>query len=1176
MATTSAEDLRLLQQGTVPYSPASSTSAEDLRILNEGTVPYEGAGVPEKPKTYVTQGQALREFGHGLVEGGISSGPVLGGMVGGARLGAMAAPYTGPAAPYMPAIGAVAGGITGAVTGKSLEDLYREAFPLSDAADASVYRRSGQATGSAATFIPGAWALPATSANQVNFFMRQLGKIGETARKYPKTFIWGEGHAALGSGLGAGVAESVAPGDPLAAFEGEVAGGLLSPTSWATKATMTSLDALRAMKSSFSKNARESQAADYLQKIIEESGESIDKLVPRLQENLKLKDARGNPVQPSAGQKTGSVALTMLERMLGNKSPAFSGENAAQGNKALQAYALLIENMRKIGSPDAMKTAAQMEKELFEFGIQNRLSAANQKAATKIANITQDTPEAKSAIGNIIATNTQSALEDARAYESALWQEAYKRMAQAPKVEYPELPRVIKKIDFFKTTDPETGIEYLRHGRLRNAGYDGIGHGDHVSIYPGMQGRSGPYLRNLDDAFTKVKDPETGKMVLALRPDVERSVHWNMGLLDTKTPEIPKIQPTETLNTYLTELAKIDPALRKKMMPPEIRQIMERLGADSTAIAVFSDRMRKGLLEQTQVIEGVPIGPNGQPIPKLDAKNTDVYNLLNLRSNLLSLARESAGKAEVNNARIYGDLAESLYRDIAGVAQQAKNPEAVAAFDAAREFSRTLNDVFTRTFAAMATRTAPGAVTQSGAARIPPEILVQRAFSSGADITAMRMTDMMKAVRLIKTTYDDVVSRFGKESAQAKQLEPLFKTSTTDVAGTNDAMQRILRLAAAEAIDPTTGRLNVNRLNKFIYNNKATLQKFGLLNDLTDAVRAENALTAAVAETSSLSLKAKKEQAWARILDNENPVRVLSDALNSRTPVKGVQNLAKLAAQGGQNSIDGLKSTMYDYAFEKAGGVDNFNPKKYYDIMFDQIVPNGPSLVNIMRTQGLMTVQEGNNLKRLLYPMQRIEQSMESKRMLEPGGRNMKEMFTDMASELALRISGSELGSYVASKTPGGSNSMVAPAAGSKYLRDMLQKMPKFFVNQIIQDATKDPELMALLLTQPRSQIDKFRVARGLHAYLAGAGLNYSTFDEKEPAPEQPRPTGPAAGQMLRAMPPAPPTTGLPNLFNRLPSPPPKPGGAPGPQSGVNFQSLFPFDSISPMLAARQQPPAPG
>jgi hypothetical protein len=138
----------------------------------------------------------------------------------------------------------------------------------------------------------------------------------------------------------------------------------------------------------------------------------------------------------------------------------------------------------------------------------------------------------------------------------------------------------------------------------------------------------------------------------------------------------------------------------------------------------------------------------------------------------------------------------------------------------------------------------------------------------------------------------------------------------------------------------------------------------------------------------------------------------------------------------------------------------------------------------------------------------------------------------------------------------------------------MVQKMPKVFIKQILQEATQDPELMARLLTQPKTQVERFRMARSLHSYLAAAGLNFATFDEKEP--QEPRPTGQAAGQMLRAMPPAPPTTGLPNLFNRLPSPPPKPGGAPGPQSGVNFQSLFPFDSISPMLAARQQPPAPG
>jgi hypothetical protein len=380
-----------------------------------------------------------------------------------------------------------------------------------------------------------------------------------------------------------------------------------------------------------------------------------------------------------------------------------------------------------------------------------------------------------------------------------------------------------------------------------------------------------------------------------------------------------------------------------------------------------------------------------------------------------------------------------------------------------------------------------------------------------------------------------------------------------------------MRLAAADSIDQTTGRLNVEKLNKFVSSNKPTLDKLGITADLTNAITAENALRAVTNQNSKLMQEAASQAAWAQVLKYEgNPVRALSDVIASKTPIKGVQNMAKLAMQGGPEAVKGLKSTLYDYAFEKAGGLDNFSPTKFYNIMFDEITPNGPSLVNIMRTQGLMTAQEGNNFKRLIYPMQRIEKSMGSKQMLSDDAENLQ----DMAVTLGLRIMGSGIGRGIQQMTPGGGGgaSMVAASAGSKYLRDMVQKMPRVFIKQILQDATQDPELMARLLTQPKTQVERFRMARSLHSYLAAAGLNFATFDEQEP--QEPRPTAPGASQMLRALPPAPPTTGLPGILGGPAKPaPPKPGGAPGPQSGANFQSLFPFDSISPMLAARQQPP---
>jgi hypothetical protein len=426
----------------------------------------------------------------------------------------------------------------------------------------------------------------------------------------------------------------------------------------------------------------------------------------------------------------------------------------------------------------------------------------------------------------------------------------------------------------------------------------------------------------------------------------------------------------------------------------------------------------------------------------------------------------------------------------------------------------------------------------------------------------------MDASKLIKTTYDDIVQRFGRDSPQAQQLKPFYEQNKDRPGGITDALTRVMRLAAADSIDQTTGRLNVEKLNKFMSSNKPTLDKLGITADLTNAITAENAIRAVTNQNSKLMQEAASQAAWAQVLKYEgNPARALADVIASKTPIKGVQNMAKLAMQGGPEAVKGLKSTMYDYAFEKAGGVDNFSPTKFYNIMFDEITPNGPSLVNIMRTQGLMTAQEGNNFKRLIYPMQRIEKSMMSKQMLSDDAENLQ----DMAVALGLRIMGSGIGRGIQQMTPGGGGgaSMVAASAGSKYLRDMVQKMPKVFIKQIIQEATQDPELMALLLTKPKTQVERFRMARSLHSYFAAAGLNYATFDEKEPKAEQT-----PASQMLRAMPPAPPTTGLPNLFGRPPAP--KPGGAPAPQSGASFQSLFPFDSISPMLAARQQQPQPG
>ena len=72
------------------------------------------------------------------------------------------------------------------------------------------------------------------------------------------------------------------------------------------------------------------------------------------------------------------------------------------------------------------------------------------------------------------------------------------------------------------------------------------------------------------------------------------------------------------------------------------------------------------------------------------------------------------------------------------------------------------------------------------------------------------------------------------------------------------------------------------------------------------------------------------------------------------------------------------------------------------------------------------------------------------------------------------------------------------------------------------------------------------------------------------------------AARMLRMLPPAPTTRGVPGMPQPGGQKPPGPqgqapagGGAPPTQSRAMLQSLFPFDSISAMAAQPQQPGMP-
>jgi hypothetical protein len=235
-----------------------------------------------------------------------------------------------------------------------------------------------------------------------------------------------------------------------------------------------------------------------------------------------------------------------------------------------------------------------------------------------------------------------------------------------------------------------------------------------------------------------------------------------------------------------------------------------------------------------------------------------------------------------------------------------------------------------------------------------------------------------------------------------------------------------------------------------------------------------------------------------------------------------------------------------------------------------------------------MTLTEVKDLRRLINPMVKIETAVRNRIPLDDVIQG-----ADAVTELGLRVAGAEIGKVASASVGGGGNSLIAAQAGSKAVRQIFDNLPNATVRQILENAVKDPEAMAILLDKGRTQKQQIDIANRLLNYLGSMGvsvgktaitpaLNYVAVEEPRPAQLQGgvnapfTPEGQAARQ-LRNLPKAPNTRGVPGLTDNAPKPPGQGGGSGAPTNAnarSMFQSLFPFDSVSPMIGGpSQQPP---
>jgi hypothetical protein len=952
--------------------------------------------------------------------------------------------------------GALAGGVVGLASGlfaaSRLSPLLESNVPPKYLQDPALipYFQGGKTFGEAIGAAPTVFRIPTMQGGRVANF---ISSMGDEARRAPKATLTGETVTGLGAATAGGFSLAYDPSNELLRAGAEVAGGMFNPLRTLSTAARNSQGVITNVMGRFSESGRENAAAKYLQNIINQAGEDPQELVRLLNESLPS----GVP-EPTAGQKTGSLALNVVERTLGRQNPAFGSQLGPQGMQTFDALTQLADRLRAIGDPEAVTAAARIESNFFQGLLNNRMTVAEQNAAQRVNRISPRSAQPTEEVGRIISDEVFSSLEDARTYETALWKQA-------------ELAAV----------DIESGASGLS---------------DAIVTPRRMQGQNSS--RGMMEAMTSV------------------------------SPEYFRSMPGATT----------------------ARRIANRFGVTPGAMETYSQGKRSiPYLQSEEVPANYVTG----------VKEINVSEMVQARSDLLRLARVHV-RTDPNAARIYGEMAESIYADL----DKLGNFEA---YKRARLFTKDLNDFYSRTFAGDATAT-----RRTGALALPPEVLVQRAFGSYTDVTFARMDQAMAAVEGMNTRYQRLLTELGPDAPQVLELKPFAERAAQGSISMRDAQQQWLLLGAQNSFKRTLDEngnvvsvLDKDKLDKFIIDNRPYLAAAGLLADLQNASTAEATLRQVTEANSAFNKGVENQAAFFNVLGNKNinPTQTVIDALGSENPVQQMRRLVALANNGGQNAVDGLKSIVYDYAFTAAGGNKGFSPTAYYESLFDPIrgIRNKPSIMNLMESSGLVSTDEISNINRILRPMRTIEESLRSGQMVENALAQPKSPIEELAV--------SYLGSKLAAVGSGSAQSLVLAGRGASIARDMLLNKPSMLIQDVLQTAARDPRKMATLLERitPQNQQELARRLAsqfGITGYVAGltgGAINPVTYEpvEQEPGSAFSSPYD----QMYtpRPQPPAPSTRGSPVS----PAPPPQsaaPQGSVNPSSREMLQQLFPLDAM--------------
>lgn len=427
----------------------------------------------------------------------------------------------------------------------------------------------------------------------------------------------------------------------------------------------------------------------------------------------------------------------------------------------------------------------------------------------------------------------------------------------------------------------------------------------------------------------------------------------------------------------------------------------------------------------------------------------------------------------------------------------------------ANAFTRSLHDIFTRTFAGEVRKR-----DSRGAFKIEPTLLYENLMRGTGSRIALRMDQLAESVNWL---YSPKMQGFVEELNE-EALSELNANRLNTLLG---AEQDILSFFARETVNLETGLVDPVKANSFIRRYERALGPlFGaLFEDLKDARKASLLVKDITAENKEQTKRFMEQTALMQFLGVEDsPGRIIQRIVGEpgNRPVNARQSLIKLIndlKDAPPEAKEGLKDIILDQAWVYAGGANSdkdFNFERFRDYLFSPLSgKDGPSIANLFQHNGLMSVDQFNDYRIMLNQANRVEQVMKTVGP-EFTGELVDKGF--ILQNMVARIVGSGLATGGLEKlkklAPGlfgssGAGNIVVASEGAKAARAIFEQQPNALIRDIFIEAFKDPKLLRELLERASNKKTQYRKLKILPTFLAPAGIELVSGDEPIEIPVQ-------------------------------------------------------------------------